>query len=104
MKEISPNKHFEGALVAAVIATLVGILLIVFMNCPIDYTKAGALITTAAIGGGVGDLFESMLKRLGGKTNSSYLFGSQQGGVLDTFDGFILCAPVGHIIITAIDA
>jgi phosphatidate cytidylyltransferase len=87
---ISPKKTREGLLGA-----LFGSMLIVFLTSPLSgMGTVKSLIIGAAIGllGQMGDIFESIGKRVTGIKDSSALIPGH-GGILDRMDSFIFTAP-----------
>lgn len=89
--DTSPKKTLEGS-----IAGIIGALLFMFFWWEIDLVDldiAIAIGVAASIGGQIGDLFESKLKREAGiKDTSDFLPG--HGGVLDRFDSTLVAAPL----------
>ena len=87
---ISPKKTREGLLGA-----VFGSMLIVFLASPLSgMGTVKSLIVGAAIGllGQLGDIFESIGKRVSGIKDSSALIPGH-GGILDRMDSFIFTAP-----------
>ena len=87
---ISPKKTREGLLGA-----LFGSMLIIFLASPLSGMGAVKSLTVgAAIGflGQLGDIFESIGKRVSGIKDSSALIPGH-GGILDRMDSFIFTAP-----------
>ena len=92
MERISPKKTVEG-FVGGAVFTLAGgyVLSLVFPQT----LSTGQWIVVAAIicvMGGVGDLVESMFKRLAGVKDSGRIMPGH-GGVLDRLDSFIMSVP-----------
>jgi phosphatidate cytidylyltransferase len=95
---ISPKKTREGALGGLVCATLAMLAggLRVFPGVPVwMLALTGA---TLAVLGMVGDLFESMLKRSAGVTDSSSLIPGH-GGVLDRIDSWLFAGPLFYVFV-----
>jgi len=88
-QDISPNKSWEGAIIGALGASIVGWFwmgeLGVFLGA-----VTGVLSTC-------GDLVESYLKRRAGVKDSGSLLPGH-GGVLDRFDGLVIAGPIVLII------
>ena len=93
---ISPKKTWEGFAGAAVIATIAGVLLAIFMlQQPwwVGVILAVTMLLTAVSG----DLAESLIKRdLGIKDISSWLPG--HGGLLDRLDSALLSGAVAYAL------
>jgi phosphatidate cytidylyltransferase len=87
---ISPNKSWEGAVIGAVAATVVGYVWFMPAHFYIG-TIVGVLATC-------GDLVQSKAKRSAGVKDTGTLFPGH-GGVLDRFDGLLLAAPMLFIIL-----
>lgn len=89
---VSPKKTWEGALAAFVAALVVAALWSYFRLGEVRLTVLG-LSAVASIGGQIGDLVESMLKRGAGiKDSGKFLPG--HGGMLDRMDAVMFAAPV----------
>lgn len=92
MPAISPKKTVEGALGGLVGSVLAGAVLLWFY----PQFPAGPVLTLAALtglAGQMGDLFESLLKRVANKKDSGRLMPGH-GGVLDRIDGVLFASPV----------
>jgi phosphatidate cytidylyltransferase len=88
--QISPKKTFEGLLGA-----IFGSMLIIVLTSPLSgLSLTKSLIIGASIGilGQLGDIFESVGKRMSGVKDSSSLIPGH-GGILDRMDSFIFTAP-----------
>lgn len=87
---VSPNKTVEGAVGAVVGSSVCAGLILVFLPPP-GYDLAVAMIAGPAIGvlSQVGDLIESMMKRVYGVKDSGWIIPGH-GGVLDRIDGLVL--------------
>lgn len=91
---VSPGKTIEGAMGALAFATLLGVLVLSFDKTPLFIWPFALLlcwVTTAA--SILGDLFESLMKRVVGvKDSGQWLPG--HGGILDRIDSLTAAAPV----------
>ncbi|NLW56728.1 MAG: CDP-archaeol synthase [Firmicutes bacterium] len=93
--QISPRKSVEGALGGVCTGVLAGVLCALFFKLPFFWTVGTSLL--ASIGGELGDLFESLLKRIAGvKDSGSFLPG--HGGVLDRFDSAFFALPIVYYL------
>ena len=91
---ISPKKTVEGTLGGLLMVGVAGWVFSMYNN---DYTMGQwiGLSLVAAVGGSLGDLVESMLKRsLNIKDSGNILPG--HGGLLDRFDATLLAAPCSY--------
>ncbi len=88
--EISPKKSWEGALIGALSASVVGFIFLGTIGVFIAF-GIGILATLS-------DLVESKSKRKAGIKDSGTLLPGH-GGVLDRFDGLLLSAPITFAII-----
>lgn len=88
---ISPGKTWEGAAGALCAALLVTLAAAPWLTPKRGWLLGWVLVTVAF--SVVGDLAESMLKRLSGVKDSGRFFPGH-GGVLDRLDSFIAAAPV----------
>jgi phosphatidate cytidylyltransferase len=88
--QISPKKTFEG-LLGAIFGSM---LIIILTNRLSGLSLTKSIIIGALIGvlGQLGDIFESIGKRVSGVKDSSSLIPGH-GGVLDRMDSFIFTAP-----------
>jgi len=95
--QISPKKSVEGVVGGAVIAAL-GLALLgprLVGATAWVWATIGVLV---CLGGQLGDLAESTLKRLAGVKDSSNLFPGH-GGVLDRFDSIMFTAPLVYMLV-----
>lgn len=93
---ISPGKSWEGAVAGGIAAAVVGA-----AAAPAFGLMAGTGALFGVLGSmasQVGDLFESALKRQAGVKDSGALLPGH-GGVLDRFDGILVAAPVGYLLL-----
>ena len=93
---ISPNKTWEGFAGGVVLGTVAAAVLAYFIFD--GNWWVGALAgAAAAVGGVVGDLAESAIKRdISVKDMSSFLPG--HGGILDRIDSMLVAAPVAYVV------
>jgi phosphatidate cytidylyltransferase len=94
---VSPNKTIEGSIGGLMASTLVGALYgLLFID-----SRSVVLVIFMALAlelvGQVGDLIESMLKRMHGKKDSSGLLPGH-GGLLDRLDSLLFAFPVTWLI------
>lgn len=93
---VSPNKTWEGFAGGIVLGTAAASVLAYFIldGAWITGALAGA---AAAVGGVIGDLAESAIKRdMGVKDMSSFIPG--HGGILDRIDSMLVAAPVAYVV------
>lgn len=90
---ISPKKTWEGALVGTIVAVLLAFLLASLFKLPYRPLPLLGVALFVSIGGQIGDLIESAIKRsLGAKDSGGILPG--HGGFFDRFDSMIVAFPV----------
>lgn len=99
---VSPGKTVEGGvagLAAAVVAgTLAGFVMRDLASFPVS-PAIGALVGLAlGVGGQLGDLAESLLKREAGVKDSGTLLPGH-GGVLDRFDALFFSLPLAYVLL-----
>ncbi|MHB8232856.1 MAG: phosphatidate cytidylyltransferase, partial [bacterium] len=97
---LSPKKTVEGALIGFISAVLIALIFRIFTY---DYKKFTlisfiVLSSVTVIAGMLGDLTESLIKRLGAKKDSGSLIPGH-GGILDRIDSLILAAPFFYYIV-----
>ncbi|MBS1647197.1 MAG: phosphatidate cytidylyltransferase [Bacteroidetes bacterium] len=92
---ISPNKTWEGTLGG--IAFCIGLSYVVYLLFPQLAYKHWLMVSLiVAVMGTLGDLVESMLKRLAGVKDSGSLMPGH-GGVLDRFDSLFFASPFVYV-------
>lgn len=99
---VSPGKTVEGGvagLIAAVaVGGLAGLVMRDLATFPVS-PVAGALVgLVLGVGGQLGDLAESLLKREAGVKDSSGLLPGH-GGVLDRFDALFFSLPLAYVLL-----
>ena len=98
LEAVSPKKTMEGAFGGLLGSAMAGALLGFFF---LPNVPTGWLILTALATGGfaqVGDLFESLIKRVAEVKDSGSIMPGH-GGMLDRVDGVIFAAPVFYILV-----
>ncbi len=94
---ISPSKTWEGLMGSVVFASIAGALFGVFLLDTSWWVGVilGALLS---LGGTLGDLAESLIKRDAGiKDMSNFLPG--HGGVMDRLDSMLVAVPIGWLVL-----
>ena len=94
---ISPSKTWEGLVGSMVFAGIGGIIFTVFLlGAP--WWVGLILGVLLSLGGTLGDLVESLIKRDAGiKDMSNFLPG--HGGVMDRLDSMLVAVPVGWLVL-----
>lgn len=96
---ISPRKTWEGAIGGAVVAMLLGPLLVWLFDLPIGYGEAIMLSLAVSVFGQLGDLIESLFKRkMKVKDSGSTIPG--HGGFLDRMDSVVFASIVVYYYVT----
>ena len=99
---VSPGKTVEGGVAGLVAAVVAGALAGFVMRDLATFPVApivGALVGLAlGVGGQLGDLAESLLKREAGVKDSGTLLPGH-GGVLDRFDALFLSLPLAYVLL-----
>ncbi|MFK7845876.1 MAG: phosphatidate cytidylyltransferase [Rhodothermales bacterium] len=93
---ISPKKTWEGTIGGFFGAVLVAILLKLYMLPFLSWQDAIICALIGGIGGQIGDLVESRLKRIYGVKDSGKILPGH-GGVLDRIDGLVLVIPLYYL-------
>lgn len=92
IERLSPKKSIEGLVGGIIGAMLVGYLISLFW--PILSTMEWLVFALlVAIGGTLGDLFESSIKRSAGVKDSGNVIPGH-GGILDRLDSFLISVPI----------
>ena len=93
---MSPKKTVEGALGGFAASAAVGAIFKIFFLPDLAWDDTLALFLCVGIVAPFGDLFESVLKRIGGiKDSGSILPG--HGGMLDRIDALLFAIPVVYL-------
>lgn len=90
---ISPKKTWEGFLGGLAGAIAVALIVVFALDTPFRPFDALALAAVAGVGGPLGDLAESRLKRAVGAKDSGHILPGH-GGLLDRFDALLVAAPL----------
>lgn len=98
-KRLSPKKSIEGMLGGIAFALLGGYLLSEYSSSTLNLNEWLILAIIASIGGTIGDLFESSLKRSAGVKDSGNLIPGH-GGLLDRIDSFLFVAPLAWLYLS----
>lgn len=97
MERVSPKKTWEGSVGGLLAAFIAAYILSIFVN-QLNIVEWMALALLIVVGGTLGDLSESLLKRNAGVKDSGTLFPGH-GGVLDRFDAVFFATPIVFIYI-----
>lgn len=100
---ISPKKTWEGSLGGLAGAIVVALLLKQFLLPFLSWQDAMVCAAIGGIGGQIGDLEESRLKRLFGVKDSGNILPGH-GGVLDRIDGLIFIMPLYYLYLSRFGA
>lgn len=92
MPHVSPKKSWEGA-VAGFFGSVVTMVLINYFTDNLDFAHSLMIGIIVGIGGQIGDLAESQLKRDAGVKDSSGILPGH-GGFLDRFDSILFVSPI----------
>ena len=97
---ISPKKSWEGTIGGAVISIIIAFIITSTINCGIDFTwwMVCILGLLLFVGGFIGDLSESALKRITGIKDSGAVIPGI-GGVLDLVDSLLLNTPLFYLFL-----
>ncbi len=89
---ISPGKTWEGLAGGMVCAALVGALFSALLMTDVPALAGAALGLVLGLSSVLGDLMESLVKRVHGVKDSGSIFPGH-GGILDRIDGLLLAGP-----------
>ncbi|QIW09362.1 phosphatidate cytidylyltransferase [Francisella sp. LA112445] len=94
LPRLSPNKTIEGLLGGMLCAIIVAIVFLMYMGLtPLEYVYMVLISALVAVLSVVGDVFESMMKRIAGVKDSGNILPGH-GGVLDRLDGYMPTLPI----------
>lgn len=98
LESVSPKKTIEGSLGGLLGSALIGFCLqhFFFPDLPVVQMVLIAMVSGAF--GQVGDLFESLIKRLADVKDSGRIMPGH-GGFLDRLDGVLFAAPVFYVLL-----
>ena len=92
--KVSPGKSIEGVIGGIGFALVVMLVFLQYQQIPLAHYAGYLLLTVLTVGVSVlGDLFESLYKRVSGMKDSSNILPGH-GGVLDRIDSLTAAAPV----------
>ncbi|MCX7977574.1 MAG: phosphatidate cytidylyltransferase [Bdellovibrionaceae bacterium] len=91
MPEFSPKKTWEGAICGLILSSLSGAVLAGWLGTPL-LPMISLAVASGAVGQ-MGDMFESLLKRVASVKDSGKMLPGH-GGVLDRIDAVIFASPV----------
>jgi phosphatidate cytidylyltransferase len=93
-ERISPKKTWEGSIGGFVFAVIAGLVYAFFTDQSFLFWAVGACIVS--VGGILGDLIESKIKRITGVKDSGNIMPGH-GGILDRFDAIMFAAPFFYV-------
>lgn len=93
-ERISPKKTWEGTIGGFIFAIIAGLVYAFFTEESFLFWGIGACIIS--IGGVLGDLIESKIKRITGVKDSGSIMPGH-GGILDRFDAIMFAAPFFYV-------
>lgn len=94
LPRLSPNKTIEGLLGGLICSVLVSVVFLFYMELTVTQYIAMMIISAlVAVLSVIGDVFESMMKRIAGVKDSGNLLPGH-GGVLDRLDGYMPALPI----------
>jgi len=92
---ISPNKTWEGVIGGALL-TIIGAAVYGYLSQAYRLVDWMVFALCATVGGTLGDLLESKLKRMAGVKDSGTLMPGH-GGAMDRFDSLLVAAPFAFV-------
>ncbi len=96
--EISPGKTWEGSVGGLLASLLAGALFSLFTQLSMSLLSLIGLTVCLSIAAQVGDLSESMVKRIHGVKDSGNILPGH-GGILDRIDGLLFAIPVMYVFL-----
>lgn len=98
LPRLSPNKTIEGLLGGLVCAIIVAVIFLFYMDLGLlQYLEMVLIAALIAVVSVIGDVFESMMKRIAGVKDSGDILPGH-GGVLDRLDGYMPALPIFVIL------
>lgn len=94
LPRLSPNKTIEGLIGGLIMSIVVSIIFLSFMN--LSFINSALMVVISVIAAMVsvmGDVFESMMKRIAGVKDSGTILPGH-GGILDRLDGYMPSLPI----------
>lgn len=98
---LSPNKTWEGALGAVILAAILAWAWSHLVQLPLTPSKVVLLAIGGSICAQLGDLLESGMKRFFGAKDSGHIIPGH-GGVLDRFDSLLLVLPLVYLVFSSL--
>lgn len=92
---ISPNKTIEGSVGGTLAALVIALVFLYFFPVKYDLLTMVPLTLIFSVGGQIGDLIESALKRYYDVKDSGKILPGH-GGILDRFDSLLFVLPLLH--------
>ncbi|MBA3469149.1 MAG: phosphatidate cytidylyltransferase [Herpetosiphonaceae bacterium] len=99
--QLSPKKTWEGFAGGLLAAIGAGVGIIALLGLPVSPLVGVALGAIGAVGGTLGDLAESLLKRQAGVKDSGALIPGH-GGLLDRIDSLLFTGPLVYYLLVVI--
>lgn len=98
LEVVSPKKTIEGAFGGLLGSAIAGVILGYFFLTHVPLWVMIILAVTTGLFAQVGDLYESLLKRVADVKDSGTIMPGH-GGILDRLDGVLFAAPVYYVLV-----